>query len=277
MRRIIQADVMTAVSLVEDVDLWLTDPPYGKVLDDAWDQVWQTTEDFVAWWVDVANAMFEQTAARGSLVFFCGLGPKNQHAADLLVGMRKTRWTFRNWITWSKRRGFGKEFDYVNAREEILWFSKSPARTEVTFNKPFTNEVSEFKKVFSGKENPNERKRATTVWKDLPEKLRGGKPSGHYCEKPEDVIERLLSTHSKPGDLVVDPFCGSGVVPSVAARLGRRCFGSDAEKRWVEYATQRLERNPVLPEERPALLDSISRYVERNRALELDRNDSNRA
>jgi DNA modification methylase len=201
-----------------------------------------STEAFVDWWTSFAEDAYDSTSPNGSFIFFCGIGPASQHAADLLVGMRKTSWTFRNWITWSKRRGFGKVFDYVNAREEILWYSKNPARTEVTFNKPFTCEDSEFKKVFGGKENPNEKKRATTVWKDLPEPIRGGKPSGHYCEKPENVIERLVLTHSNPGDLVVDPFCGSGTIPAVAHRLGRHVYASDIDPKWADYTAARIQK-----------------------------------
>jgi site-specific DNA-methyltransferase (adenine-specific) len=251
MRLILNQRVEESILAVDEVDLWLTDPPYGNVLAEKWDR-WKTTEAFVEWWLGIANIMFERTAEHGSLVFFAGLGAKTQHAVDLVVAMRKTGWTFRNWITWSKRRAIGKSHDYLNAREEILWFSKSKERTGVTFNKPFTDELSDFKKVFSGKPNPNAFKRATTVWKDIPESLRA-KASGHSCEKPERLIERLLLTHSDVDDLIVDPFCGSGVVAACADKHGRQFMVADADKRWTDYTAQRtgtrtvesLQRDPA--------------------------------
>lgn len=221
------------------VDLWLTDPPYYGVLKDDWDNQWKSVEEYCAWWQAVAVEMLERTAPTGSLVFFAGLGPASQHAVDVLVAMRSTQWTFRNWLTWSKRRGYGKSHDYINAREEILWYSRSPARTEVVFNKPFTKIPSVFTKTMGGSANPNEFKRVTTVWADTPEPLKA-KVSGHPAEKPENVITRLLLAHSNPGQLVADPFCGSGIVGAACTRHSRRYILGDTKPEWAAYSRKRL-------------------------------------
>lgn len=239
--RVENLDAKSLIQTTENVNLWLMDPPYYGVVKESWDNKWKSSKDFCDWFTDLSNDMFERTASNGSLIFFCGVGPATQHAADLLIAMRSTPWFFRNWITWAKRRGYGKSHDYICTREEILWYSKSPNRTEVTFNKPFTNVKSEFTKTTAGTINPNEYKRCTSVWQDLPEPLRA-KESGHPTEKPLNVIDRLVLTHSNPGDTIVDLFCGSGATGASAVANNRNVILGDVDPHWTEYTKSRLEK-----------------------------------
>jgi site-specific DNA-methyltransferase (adenine-specific) len=62
----------------------------------------------------------------------------------------------------------------------------------------------------------------------------------HATQKPEPLIERLVLASSRPGDLVVDPFVGSGTTAAVAARLERRFLCGDADARYVGIARERL-------------------------------------
>lgn len=64
----------------------------------------------------------------------------------------------------------------------------------------------------------------TNVFKDLVDDIRY-----HSFRKPPSLIERLLLNHSNPGDVVLDPFCGSGVVVQVAKRNGRSCLGIEKD------------------------------------------------
>jgi len=63
----------------------------------------------------------------------------------------------------------------------------------------------------------------------------------HPAPFPESIPERVLKMFSYVGDLVLDPFCGSGTVPAVAARLGRRCIGIDNSARYIEQSRARVE------------------------------------
>lgn len=237
--KVYNLDAKQLIQQVNDVNLWLMDPPYYGVVKNEWDNSWGSTKEFCDWFVDLANDMFNKTSDNGSLIFFCGVGPATQHAADLLVAMRDSPWFFRNWVTWAKRRAYGKSHDYLCSREEILWYSKSPERTNVTFNKPFTDVPSEFVKTTAGTINPNAYKRCTNVWSDLPEPLKA-KPSKHPTEKPLNVMNRLVLTHSNEGDLIVDPFGGSGATGEAALNNNRNVVISDIDKGWSEYAENRL-------------------------------------
>jgi DNA modification methylase len=66
-------------------------------------------------------------------------------------------------------------------------------------------------------------------------------PPIHPYEKPFSLIERLVRIYTKTGDLVLDPFCGSGTVPLVCKSLGRSCLGIEKEKEYFELAEARIE------------------------------------
>jgi site-specific DNA-methyltransferase (adenine-specific) len=75
----------------------------------------------------------------------------------------------------------------------------------------------------------------------------------HPNHKPYSVIEPLVRTYSRPGDLVLDPFAGSGSIPEAALRLGRRAATMEREKEWAERVTRRLGE-VTSPSPRPAPL-----------------------
>jgi len=94
-------------------------------------------------------------------------------------------------------------------------------------------------------------------------RIRGGYPA----EKPAEVAEVLIRQSSEPGDVVADPFMGSGSVGVAAARLGRRFLGNDLNPEAVRIAAQRLREfgegrvpadlPPDPPDEQPDLLESL--------------------
>ena len=70
----------------------------------------------------------------------------------------------------------------------------------------------------------------------------------HPTQKPVALFEHFIRLHTRPGDLVVDPFCGSGSSGVAAKKLGRRWIGCDTDERWVELTKRRLAATtPPLP------------------------------
>jgi len=63
----------------------------------------------------------------------------------------------------------------------------------------------------------------------------------HPTQKPEALLERIILACTKPGDLVLDPFAGSGTTCAVAKRLGRKWIGIEKEHRWFESAWHRVK------------------------------------
>ncbi|HEY7427926.1 MAG TPA: site-specific DNA-methyltransferase, partial [Gemmataceae bacterium] len=64
--------------------------------------------------------------------------------------------------------------------------------------------------------------------------------TAHPCQMPEAVLERIIGVSSNPGDLVLDPFAGSGTTLAVAKRLGRRYLGIELSAEYAERVRQRL-------------------------------------
>lgn len=214
----------------ESVDLVLTDPPYYGVVAEEWDNQWKTEAQFIDWFLSLTGSVRSALKPHASIVFFSGIGPKNPTTYLRQVeGLLKQGYVFRNLITWKKRRAYGKENDYLNIREEIAWFSVSPERTNVRFNIPLTNEergYAGYNKKYPAK---SAYKRVGNVWDDIPELMRPRRT----CEKPVPLMERLVLTHSNPGDMVLDLFAGVGVTGVACKRRGRNFVGCDIDENWV--------------------------------------------
>jgi len=81
----------------------------------------------------------------------------------------------------------------------------------------------------------------TNSWRDIHDTLRNGSERlGYPTQKPEALLERVIRASSNEGDLVLDPFCGSGTTLAVAHRLGRRWIGIDVSPLAVQLARRRL-------------------------------------
>jgi modification methylase len=70
-------------------------------------------------------------------------------------------------------------------------------------------------------------------------KVNGAK--AHSTQKPEALLYRVIMASSKPGDVVLDPFFGSGTTGAVAKKLGRRWIGIEREKKYVKVAQKRID------------------------------------
>jgi DNA modification methylase len=102
----------------------------------------------------------------------------------------------------------------------------------------------------------NEGKQLRSVWK-LPlctgrERLTVNGEKAHPTQKPEALLERIILISSNPGDVVLDPFFGTGTTGAVCRRFHRHWIGIEREAAYVELARQRIAQvTPVLPETLP--------------------------
>lgn len=207
------------------VSLLLTDPPYYGIVSEEWDNAWHSSDSFVRWLSKILISYRDKLTDNGSLIVFAGIGKHGIHPIFGLCEALEEVYTFRNWITWKKRRAYGKSHDYLFCREEILWFSKSDERTDVTFNVPLLDEkrgYAGFNEKYPAK---SEYKRVSNVWDDIPELMRPIRS----CEKPIPLLSRLILTHTNEGDLVVDPFAGTGSCMKAALIHKRKFLGCDTD------------------------------------------------
>ena len=146
----------------------------------------------------------------------------------------------QNDIVWRKVNPMpnfrGKRF--TNAHETLIWAGRD-AKARVTFN-------------YEAMKALNDDIQMRSDWLfpicSGPERLKDGEGrKAHPMQKPEALLHRLLLASTNPGDLVLDPFFGTGTTGAVARRLGRRWLGIERDPAYAEAATERIARVRPLP------------------------------
>lgn len=162
---------------------------------------------------------------------------------------------FCNHVVWSYKRWPGTQKVYQRMHDDILFYRKTPKHPAHRFTIQYEDVSESYQKRFKGKTqvlDPETRTRKITVdepTKGLP--LRdvweisiiagvGNERLGYPTQKPEALLDRIVETCSKPGDLVADFFCGSGTTLAVAERLGRRWIGCDLGRWGAHVSRKRL-------------------------------------
>jgi len=135
----------------------------------------------------------------------------------------------------------GKRF--TNAHETLIWCS--PSR----FSKPTFN--------YHAMKALNEGKQMRSDW-TLPicggkERLKDSGKKTHPTQKPEALLYRIILSSTRPGDLVLDPFFGTGTTGAVAKSLGRDWLGIEREKNYVDAAIARINRVEAVSNEKDVL------------------------
>lgn len=121
---------------------------------------------------------------------------------------------------------------FTNATETLIWAKKSEQQTKYTFNHQVMKQL-------------NGGKQMTSVWQ-IPlctgkERIKGkdGKKA-HSTQKPEELLKRIILSSSSEGDLVLDPFSGSGTTCAVAKKLNRKSVGIEQEIKYLKISKTRL-------------------------------------
>jgi site-specific DNA-methyltransferase (adenine-specific) len=237
----------------ETVDLVLTDPPYYGIVKDSWDNQWDNSDRFAEWLAMVFSACKRILKPTGSLIFFGGIGRQNERPLLKMIDFMDRNFVYQNWVTWGKRRAYGKKDDYLFTREEILWYTMTES---FTFNIPLLAEKRGYAGFNAKYPAKSEFKRVTNVWSDIPELMRPKR----YCQKPEPLMARLIETHSNRGDIIVDPFSGYGSTGIVALKSGRLFYGCELIKEDAEAANTRCQE--ALDTYNAELIDACVRQLE---------------
>ena len=245
--RIIEGDCVQAMQSLpaSSVDLIFADPPYNLQLegelrrpnnskvdavDDAWDQFASNEEydRFTRAWLAAAQKTLKDTGTIwviGSYHNIFRVGTIMQDLGFWLL----------NDVIWRKTNPMpnfrGRRF--TNAHETLIWAAKSRGQKSYTFN-------------YEAMKQLNDELQMRSDW-HLPicaggERLRDESGSkSHSTQKPEALLHRVILSSTNPGDLVLDPFFGSGTTGAVAKRLGRRFIGIERDPDYIRVAERRIE------------------------------------
>jgi modification methylase len=253
---ILQGDTIARMNELPEksIDLIFADPPYNLQLegdlhrpdqskvdacDDTWDQFGSFAEydKFSREWLAAARRVLKDNGS----IWVIG-----SYHNIFRVGtvMQDLGFWFLNDIVWRKTNPMpnfrGRRF--TNAHETMLWCAKSRGQKSYTFN-------------YDAMKSLNDDLQMRSDWL-LPlctggERLKDDKGvKVHPTQKPESLLHRVLLASSKPGDVVLDPFFGTGTTGAVAKKLGRRFIGIERDPSYIAAAKKRLALvSPTAPED----------------------------
>jgi DNA modification methylase len=210
------------------VDLVFADPPFniGYLYHNYDDE--KDVDEYVEWSEKWMRAVHRALKPTGS--FYLAIG--DEFAADLChVARRKIGFHMRNWIIWHYTFGQQTKKMFAKSHTHILYFTKEKPNGGMT-NLTFNAEAARAGYFEPGFDTWNESRVCGTF------KEREG---WHGCQMPIGVLNRIIKASSNPGDVVLDPFNGSGTTVVAAALLGREYVGIDQSPEYVAYAKKRLE------------------------------------
>lgn len=211
-------------------DLVIADPPYnlGKDYGNNQDmKVWREYESFTKNWLDEAIRLMKPAA---SIYVFMGVRFISRLFL-ILEGDFELR--FNGWITWHYTQGMGRKNGFSPRHEDILYFTRSQ---KFTFN---LDDVRIPQKYYRQRNNmaganPGD------VWQFSHVHYCSEEREQHPTQKPEALMERIIKASSNSGDMVLDPFVGSGTTCRVANALGRRSIGIDINPDYIAMSRKRL-------------------------------------
>jgi modification methylase len=130
---------------------------------------------------------------------------------------------------------------FTNAHETMIWATRGADAKSYTFN---------YEALKAGNEDVQMRSDWTLPLCTGEERLKNsdGKKL-HPTQKPETLLARVILSSSRPDDLVLDPFCGTGTTGTVAKRLGRRFIGVERDPDYAAAAERRIAATKPLPAE----------------------------
>ncbi|MBR0128618.1 MAG: site-specific DNA-methyltransferase [Neisseriaceae bacterium] len=238
---IINQDILETLQQIsnESINLIIADPPYFQIKGD-FDFVFQNKEQYLNWcrkWLLECKRILKNN---GTLILWGGVGIKPLTFARLAIMIEDEEIFIRqNWITQRNSRGYGTNKNYMSAREDFLFLTKSK---DYVFNIPYTDEKSNRKDLgFNGKPRKNTHKRVSNVWIDIAE---ASQSSIERCEHPtvkaQKLCDRIIQTHSNENDLIFIPFVGSGSEIISAIKNNRRVFGCEISKEYCQLAERRI-------------------------------------
>ena len=251
--KIVQGDSIAVMNGLPagSVDIVFADPPYNLQLDgalhrpnnslvdgvdDAWDQFesFAAYDDFSRAWLQAARRILKDDGA----IWVIG---SYHNIYRLGATMQDLGFWFLNDIVWRKTNPMPnfKGTRFTNAHETLLWCAKSRDQKTYTFN-------------YRAMKALNDDLQMRSDW-SLPictgrERLKINGEKAHATQKPESLLYRVLLASTNVGDIVLDPFSGSGTTAAVAKKLGRRFIGIEREARYIAVANDRLRSvTPMSP------------------------------
>jgi len=212
------------------VDLIVADPPYNLGKNYGNNHGIKGFQEYLTFsrnWLREAQRIMRPS---GTIYVFMGFRFIS-YLYDILD--RELRMFFNSWIVWHYTQGMGKTKGFSPRHDDILMFTKSKR-----FNFNLDN-VRVPQKYYRDRNNMRGANPGD-VWEFSHVHYCNGNRQRHPTQKPEGLIERMVLASSDEGDLVVDPFSGSGTTLRVCQQLRRKAIGIEINPEYVTMTRDRL-------------------------------------
>ena len=263
---IVHDDCVRGMARLKDksVDLVFADPPFNIGYDyDVYNDS-KSTDDYVNWcsaWLSEVVRVLKPEGA-----FWLAIG--DEYAAELKVlATRDLGLYCRSWVIWYYTFGVHCKSKFTRSHAHLLYFVVSPK--QFTFNEHAIRIPSARQLVYADKRADPRGRIPDDTWitppvawdswvlrpQDLPDGFTADgdtwyfprvcgtfkeRTGFHGCQMPEQLLGRIVRACSDPGQIVLDPFSGSGTTLAVAKKLGRRYIGFDLSAEYVRQASERV-------------------------------------
>ncbi len=264
-------DVLPALPRGDVFDLIFADPPFNWNRDyDRWDagHAWDDAQPdehycdvrhsfqapgaslaFTQRWLDLC---IDRLAPHGSL----WVNIPDTWAAEIVVHLKQRALRMVNWCVWHYRFGQNTTGRFINSKVHALYFMKDPTHAGRRWNPDAVLELSDRRAIYgdprteSKKDGmpPGERVPMDVWYGEFWGRVQGNNKErrhNHDNQLPEAYLHRVVAACSRPGDLVLDPFLGSGTTGVVARAMGRRFVGVDYSALNAQHACERIEAGMV--------------------------------
>jgi site-specific DNA-methyltransferase (adenine-specific) len=271
--RLYRGDCLEGLARCPDavVDLAFADPPFNIGYDyDVYDDR-RAGEQYLDWtrrWGEAVRRVLKPTGT-----FWLAIG--DEYAAELkLIFQRELGFGCRSWVIWYYTFGVHCTKKFSRSHAHLFHFVRDPRR--FTFNADAIKVPSARQLVYADARADARGRVPDDTWilrpQDVPDGFRPDEDTWYFprvagtfkeragwhgCQMPEQLLGRIVRVSSNPGDLVLDPFAGSGTTLVVAKKLGRRWLGFELSPNYHEQVESRLaataEGQPLRGAEAPTV------------------------
>jgi len=258
LNKIYQGDCLELMRQIESgtIDLVFADPPFniGYEYDEYHDR--QADEEYINWsrqWMEEVHRVLKPNGT-----FWLAIG--DEYAAELKVDAEhKIGFATRSWVVWYYTFGVNCTKKFSRSHVHLFHFIKDEANFTFNADDPQVRVPSARALVYADKRANPAGRLPDDTWilrpQDLPESFQPTDDTWYYarvagtfkerqgfhgCQMPEQLLGRIIRVSSNPGDIVFDPFAGSGTTLAVAKKLGRSWLGCELSEEYVRAATERL-------------------------------------
>ena len=240
--RLIPGDCLEVMRDIPDdtFDMSFADPPFnlGKRYSNYKDG--RLSDEYVAWCREWIGEMVRVTKPTGSILVH-NIPKWLTYYSAILNEMAH----FKHWIAWDAMSNpVGKTL--LPAHYGVLFYTKQPRDFkfyEVRAPHKRCRACKEYLKDYGGKSDQRHPFGAlvSDVWTDIHRIRHNKRRDPHPCQLPIHLMERLILMTTSPGDVVLDPFLGTGTTAIAARALGRYCVGIDIDKEYISIAHGKID------------------------------------